>query len=99
MDLEKLPAVKVVFAIRSDQLSHLHELSDRIPGILRNRYELKGLRREQAAEAPRPCRMPASIVRPLRLNRRPLKTFWTTWVLLLPVRRKERRILSLFNCS
>lgn len=51
VSLEKPPAVKAVFAIRSDQLSRLHELSDRIPGILRNRYELKGLRREQAAEA------------------------------------------------
>lgn len=57
--LEKPPRVKVVFAIRSDQLSLLHELSDRIPGILRNRYELKGLQQEQAAEA---------IVRPAALS-------------------------------
>ncbi len=51
--LEKAPRVKVVFSIRSDQLSYLHDLSDRIPGILRNRFELKGLQREQAAEAMR----------------------------------------------
>lgn len=57
--LEKTPRVKVVFAIRSDQLSLLHELSDRIPGILRNRYELKCLQREQAAEAiVRPAALP-----------------------------------------
>ena len=49
--LEKSPKVKVVFSIRSDQLNYLHNLSERIPGILRNRFELKGLRPDQAREA------------------------------------------------
>lgn len=59
--MEKPPRAKVVFSIRSDQLSCLHDLSDRIPGILRNRFELKGLRREQASEAIlRPATLPDS---------------------------------------
>lgn len=49
--LEKPPRVKVVFAIRSDMLRYMHDLSDSIPGILRNRFELKGLTPEQATEA------------------------------------------------
>jgi len=49
--LEKPPRVKVVFAIRSDMLRYMHELSDNMPGILRNRFELKGLSLEKAAEA------------------------------------------------
>jgi len=43
--------VKAVFSIRADRFSLLNQLSDRIPGILRKLYELRGLSREQAQEA------------------------------------------------
>ncbi|WP_027001199.1 leucine-rich repeat domain-containing protein [Hugenholtzia roseola] len=43
--------VKAVFAIRSDKLSLLNRLSDKIPNILTNCYELAALSREQAKEA------------------------------------------------
>ncbi len=42
---------KAVFAIRSDQLSLLDQLKDALPAILRIRYELKPLQREQARMA------------------------------------------------
>jgi len=42
---------KAVFSIRSDRLSLLDQLSDCIPTILRKRYELRGLSREQARAA------------------------------------------------
>jgi conflict system STAND superfamily ATPase len=45
------PAVKVVFAIRSDRMSELHQLRYEIPAILQNRYELQPLHTQQAKEA------------------------------------------------
>jgi len=42
---------KAVFSIRADRLSLLNQLSNRIPGLLRKLYELRGLTREQAREA------------------------------------------------
>lgn len=43
--------VKVVFAIRSDRLSALDRLKDKLPAILHKRCELRALTREQAREA------------------------------------------------
>ena len=43
--------VKSVFAIRSDRLSFLDQLSDALPAILQKRYELKPLRKDQATKA------------------------------------------------
>ncbi len=43
--------VKAVFAIRSDRMSDLDSLKDRLPAILYKRYELKGLSPEQARQA------------------------------------------------
>lgn len=61
VSLEKPPRVKIVFSIRSDRLSDLHELSGKIPGILRNRFELRGLQPEQAIQAiVRPAAAPGS---------------------------------------
>lgn len=60
--LEQLPSVKIVFSIRSDLLHCLHDLSDEIPSILRNRFELRGLEREQAREAiVRPAEQPREL--------------------------------------
>lgn len=42
---------KVVFAIRSDRMSELHQLRYEIPAILQNRYELKPLNITQAKDA------------------------------------------------
>lgn len=50
-ELERTPKVKIVLSIRSDLLHYLHLLSPEIPSILRNRFELLGLRPEQAKEA------------------------------------------------
>ena len=50
-ELERKPRVKIVLSIRSDLLHYLHLLSPEIPSILRNRFELLGLRPEQAEEA------------------------------------------------
>jgi hypothetical protein len=50
-ELERTPRVKIVLSIRSDLLHYLHLLSPEIPSILRNRFELLGLRPEQAKEA------------------------------------------------
>lgn len=58
LELEKPPRVKFVFSLRSDLLSFMHELSGDIPGILRNRFELKGLSEEGAADA---IRLPAAL--------------------------------------
>lgn len=49
--LEQIPKVKMVLSIRSDLLHYLHLLSPEIPSILRNRFELSGLRPKQAEEA------------------------------------------------
>lgn len=57
--------VKVVFAIRSDRVSLLHELSADIPDILQNRFELRPLGRAAAREA---------IVRPAAFVGRELDT-------------------------
>ncbi len=43
--------VRSLFAIRSDRLSELDRLKDRLPAILHKRYELKALSREQARDA------------------------------------------------
>jgi len=40
--------VKMVIAIRSDKITFLDELSQKIPLILRNRFKLKALKKEQA---------------------------------------------------
>lgn len=54
--------VRSLFSIRSDRLSELDRLRDRLPDILHKRYELKALSREQAREA---------IVLPARLASQP----------------------------
>lgn len=43
--------IKTVFSIRSDRLSLLHSMKDALPNILQSRFELKGLRLNQAKEA------------------------------------------------
>ena len=45
------PAVKILFAIRSDRMSQLHQLRFELPAILHNRFELKPLQSNQANEA------------------------------------------------
>ncbi len=58
-ELEKPPAVKLVFAIRSDMLHFIDELSAEIPNILRSRYQLFGLSPAQAEMAiSRPAALP-----------------------------------------
>jgi hypothetical protein len=49
--LEQEINLKVVISIRSDKLSLLNQLSESIPNILRNCYELKPLTNEQAIDA------------------------------------------------
>ena len=49
--LEASPQVKLIFSIRADLLHLLNALSPLIPDILRSRFELMPLRREQAEEA------------------------------------------------
>ncbi len=57
------PEVKVVFSVRSDQLSLLNMLTDRHPTILQNCYELDALNVEQAGQAiVNPARAPQSSV-------------------------------------
>jgi hypothetical protein len=55
------PEVKFIFALRSDKLALMQSLTPHINTILRNRYELKALSPEQAAEA---IAAPASKVMP-----------------------------------
>ena len=43
--------IKILFSIRSDRLSLLHSLKEALPGILRSRFEVKGLTLEQAQVA------------------------------------------------
>lgn len=57
--------IRVVFAIRSDRMSFLHDLGADIPGILQNRFELRPLDRAAAREA---------IVEPARISGRELAT-------------------------
>jgi len=61
-ELERLynpVSIKILFAIRSDKLSLLHNLTTFFPAVLQNCYELKPLNRKQAREA---------IVAPAKLN-------------------------------
>lgn len=51
MEWYKPRPVKVIFAIRSDRMSELHQLRFEIPAILQNRYELKPLNITQAKDA------------------------------------------------
>ncbi|CAN5403622.1 hypothetical protein BH11BAC3_BH11BAC3_07730 [soil metagenome] len=44
-------AVKVILSIRSDRMSLLNTLTDYLPGILKNYYELKPLSRDDASDA------------------------------------------------
>ena len=55
----KAPAIKIIFAIRSDRMSELHQLRREIPGILQNRYEIKPLHSAQSGEA---IEKPAALV-------------------------------------
>jgi hypothetical protein len=48
---EQQPDLRIVLSIRSDFLHLLDQTSTLIPGILRNRYQLLPLNREQATEA------------------------------------------------
>jgi hypothetical protein len=48
---ERQPDLRIVISIRSDFLHHLDDISPLIPGILRNRYQLRPLNRAQAREA------------------------------------------------
>jgi tetratricopeptide (TPR) repeat protein len=48
---EKPPKVKIVISMREDFLGYLEDLTREIPGILRNRFRLLPLSREQAREA------------------------------------------------
>src|SRR5450755_1025218 len=43
--------VKVLFSIRSDRLSMLHSMKDALPVILQTRFEIRGLRSDQARDA------------------------------------------------
>ena len=49
--LEEAPSLRCVVSIRSDFLHLLDEISPRIPGILRTRYQLQPLGKKQAREA------------------------------------------------
>ncbi|MEO6733635.1 MAG: hypothetical protein ABIN01_20600 [Ferruginibacter sp.] len=45
------PLIKVVFSLRADSLANMQSLVSCIPTVLRNRYELKPLTPDQAAQA------------------------------------------------
>ena len=49
--LEEPLEVRQLFGIRSDRMHLLHQLSDRLPNILRNMFELKALQRNDAKDA------------------------------------------------
>jgi len=49
--LEAPLEARIVFAIRSDRMHLLHQLADTLPNILRNLYELRALRPEDARAA------------------------------------------------
>lgn len=59
--IEKKIEIKAVFSIRSDRLSLMNGLKDRLPSILQNCYELNALNEEDAASA---------IVEPARLEQK-----------------------------
>ncbi len=48
---DRQPDLRIVLSIRSDFLHKMDEISMLIPGILRNRYQLQPLNRDQASEA------------------------------------------------
>ncbi|NIM11888.1 MAG: tetratricopeptide repeat protein [Candidatus Aminicenantes bacterium] len=48
---ETPPKVKIIISLREDYLGYLEDLTREIPGILRNRFRLLPLTREQAREA------------------------------------------------
>jgi hypothetical protein len=52
------PAIKILLSLREDFLAHLEEMSDRIPGILDQRFRLLPLTRSAASEA---ILLPASV--------------------------------------
>lgn len=60
-DLQRKPAVKLLFSLRSDRLSYLDEISTYIPTILSNRYKLKPLKIDKVEKA---------VVMPAQLNNR-----------------------------
>jgi len=63
------PPVKLLFLIRSDKLSYLGELSNKLPQILSNRYHLKPLGMEKAEQA---ISMPAQLINEaIRFNTHP----------------------------
>ncbi|MCP5103220.1 MAG: tetratricopeptide repeat protein, partial [bacterium] len=45
------PKVKIIISMREDYLGNLEEMSEAIPGILKNRFRLLPLKREQAKDA------------------------------------------------
>ncbi len=45
------PAITILFAIRSDRMSELHQLRYQMPAILQNRFELKPLQSAASSEA------------------------------------------------
>jgi len=49
--LDSTPNICILFAIRADRLSELEQIADYLPQILRHRFELKPLNREQIVEA------------------------------------------------
>jgi WD40 repeat protein len=49
--LQESPRLKVVFAVRSDRLHLLNQLSDHLPTVLKQCYELRALDEKQAAHA------------------------------------------------
>ena len=49
--LAKKSDVKLLFLIRSDRLNLMNEISEKIPGIFNNRYQLKPLLKEKAEQA------------------------------------------------
>ncbi len=51
LGLQKKQNLKVIFAVRSDRLSNLNKLSDKLPNIQNNFYELQPLSNEQARQA------------------------------------------------
>lgn len=51
MRWHKQPDIRVVFALRSDKLSMMQAFTPYMPGVMRNRYELKPLNRKQAEAA------------------------------------------------
>jgi hypothetical protein len=51
IDWHQPPAVKLIFALRSDKLANMQSVVPFIPSMLRNRYELKPLTNSQAMDA------------------------------------------------